>query len=121
MEIDKPIQFSKEDLENKMGIEKNLVPLFQPNAKLFIVVRNILAKSLTAPAKALANFVCAIYLLDGGKSEQMRKYISYFMTDTQVVPKVVVELLYELSQVSLVCNNILKRLQNSFKFKIMPT
>ena len=83
----------------KMRIEKQLVPLFHPHGKLFGIIKNILANSLTAPAKSLASLICAIFLLGGGKSEAIKKSLIYFMTNSKVQPIVVLELLHEITQV----------------------
>ena len=83
----------------KMRIEKQLVPLFHPHGKLFGIIKNILANSLTAPAKSLASLICAIFLLGGGKSEAIKKSMSYFMTNSKVQPSVVLELLHEITEV----------------------
>ena len=75
------------------------MPEFHPKAKLFTVVKDILAKSMTIPTKALSNLVCAIYLFDGGKTKLMKDSMKDLLTNSKVVPKVALEILLELSQV----------------------
>ena len=87
------------NVDMKTRIEKQLVPLFHPHGKLFGIIKNILANSLTAPAKSLASLICAIFLLGGGKSEAIKKSLIYFMTNSKVQPIVVLELLHEITQV----------------------
>ena len=87
------------NVDIKTRIEKQLVPLFHPHGKLFGIIKNILANSLTAPAKSLASLICAIFLLGGGKSEAIKKSLIYFMTNSKVQPILVLELLHEITQV----------------------
>ena len=75
------------------------MPEFHPKAKLFTVVKDILAKSMTIPTKALSNLVCAIYLFDGGKTKLMKDAMKDLLSNSKVVPKVALEILLELSQV----------------------
>ena len=75
------------------------MPEFHPKAKLFTVVKDILAKSMTIPTKALSNLVCAIYLFDGGKTKVMKDAMKDLLSNSKVVPKVALEILLELSQV----------------------
>ena len=96
------------NVDIKMRIEKQLVPLFHPHGKLFGIIKNILANSLTAPAKSLASLICAIFLLGWGKSEAIKKSMTHFMTNSKVQPSVVLELLHEITQVH-TYNNFLVR------------
>ena len=81
------------------------MPEFHPKAKLFTVVKDILAKSMTIPTKALSNLVCAIYLFDGGKTKLMKDSMKDLLTNSKVVPKVALEILLELSQVRISVTN----------------